>query len=252
MTILDILNLPFKLVTHYRALGYQGTLLLFKRYIKRYKYFSILLPKYKHPIFLRNNTTDITVFYQMFLAKSYHLNYNVDPKIIVDCGANIGLSVAYFKNRFPNSKVIAIEPEFSNFEMLKINTKSYDEVFCINSGIWNKSTNLIIKNSDYGNWGFMVEEVDYKNEYTVEAISINEIISQFEIEQIDILKIDIEGSEKELFEKNFENWLKLTKVLIIELHDGLREGASKSFFKAISEYEFTMARKDENLIFYFK
>lgn len=252
MTNLEILNLPYKIVTHYRELGYQGALLLFKRYIKKYKYFSILLPKYKYPISLRNNTSDVTVFYQVFLAKSYQLNYKDDPKIIIDCGANIGLSVAFFKNRFPNAKVIAIEPEFSNFEMLKINTKSYDDVFCVNSGIWNKSTNLIIKDNDFGNWGFMVEEVDYENENTVSAISMDEIISKFEIEQIDILKIDIEGSEKELFEKSFENWLKITKVLIIELHDGLRDGASKAFFKAISEYEFSMVRKNENLIFYFK
>lgn len=96
----------------------------------------------------------------------------------------------------------------------------------------------------------MVEEVDFCNEDTVSAISILDIMDFYKIEYIDILKIDIEGSEMELFENNYEGWLSKTKVLIIELHDSKRNGASKSFFKAISNYNFTMIIKEENLIFY--
>lgn len=247
-----ILILPFKIISHYQSLGYQGTLLLFKRYIKTYEYFDILLPKYSHSFSLRNNTSDICVFYQVFLAKSYHINFEIEPKIIIDCGANIGLSTIYFKNRFPDSKIISIEPEQSNFEQLVKNTQKYSNVFCVNSGIWNKTTNLIVKNNNSGNWGFMVEEVVYKNKDTISALSINDVMVKYEIDQIDILKIDIEGSEKELFESNFEEWIPKTKILIIELHDGLREGASKSFFSTISKYNFHMIRKNENLIFYMK
>ena len=249
--MLKLLNLPFKIVTHYKALGLQGTMLLFKRNMKSIKFFSISLPKYSAPILLRNNTSDIGVFYQVFLAKSYNLNYYIDPKIIIDCGANIGLSAVFFKNKFPNAKVIAIEPELSNFELLEKNTKNYNDIFCINSGIWNKSTNLKIK-SNSSHWDFTVEEVDYKNENTIPAISIRDILDNHGIEQIDILKIDIEGSEKELFEEDYEYWMKRTKVLVIELHDGLREGASKSFFGAISKFNFRMTKKDENLVFYLK
>ncbi|WP_303317392.1 FkbM family methyltransferase [Flavivirga abyssicola] len=249
--MLKILNLPFKIITHYKALGVQGMMLLFKRNIKSLKFFNITLPKHNSPVLLRNNTSDIGVFYQVFLAKSYNLNYYIDPKIIIDCGANIGLSSVFFKNKFPDAKIIAIEPEQSNFELLEKNTKNYNNVFCINSGIWNKSTNLKIK-SNSANWDFTVEEVDYKNEDTIPAISIKNIMDDYDIKQIDILKIDIEGSEKELFEEDYEYWMQRTKVLIIELHDGLREGASKSFFSAISKFNFRMTKKDENLVFYLK
>lgn len=249
---LKLVSLPHKILFHFQVLGIQGISLLLKRNIKKYKNFNVLLPKYKHSILLRNNTTDVCVFYQVFLAKSYDIYYGFEPEVIIDCGANIGLSAIYFKNRFPEAKIIAIEPEMSNFELLKKNTEKYDNIFCIRSGIWNTSTNLIIKDENSENWGFVVEEVDYKNNNTIPAISIDEIISNYGINQIDILKIDIEGSEKELFEINFENWLKVTKVLIIELHDGLRQGASKSFFRAISRYDFKMSRKNENLIFYLK
>lgn len=252
--ILQILILPYKILLHFNILGWQGILLLFKRNIKAFNSFCIFLSKYKYPILLRNNTTDVCVFYQVFLAKSYDINYGFEPKVIIDCGANIGLSVIYFKNRFPDAKIIAIEPEKSNFELLKKNTEKYNNIFCIKSGVWNRSTDLVIKEGNNGNWDFVTEEVNVKsiNRDTIPAVSINEIINTYDIDQIDILKIDIEGSEKELFEMNFENWLKITKVLIIELHDGLKPGASKSFFKAVSQYDFHMSRKNENLIFYFK
>lgn len=250
--ILQLLNLPYKILLHFQVLGTQGIWLLFKRNIKFLNFFSVLLPKFKYPILLRNSTTDVCVFYQVFLAKSYDIYYGIEPKVIIDCGANIGLTSIYFKNRFPNAKIIAIEPELSNFELLKKNTEKYSNIFCIKSGVWNKSTDLIIKDGSTGKWGFVVKEVNYQSNDTIPAISINEIIDIYNIDQIDILKIDIEGSEKELFETNFENWLRITKVLIIELHDGLKPGASKSFFKAVSKYDFHMSRKNENLIFYFK
>lgn len=252
--MLQILILPYKIVSHFQVLGVQGVLFLFKRHIKFIKSFSILLPKYKYPILLRNNTTDVCVFYQVFLAKSYDIFYGLDPKVIIDCGANIGLSVLFYKNKFPDAKIIAVEPEISNFELLQKNTERYNNIFCIKRGIWNRSTDLVIKEGNKGNWDFVTEEVNSKNSNVnkISAVSINEIINTYNIEQIDILKIDIEGSERELFDMNFEKWLKITKVLIIELHDGLKPGASKSFFKAVSKYDFHMSRKNENLIFYFK
>ena len=66
---------------------------------------------------------------------------------------------------------------------------------------------------------------------------------------LDVLKLDIEGSEKEVFEKNVEEWLPFTKMLIIEIHDNMRKGASKSVFTAISKYDFTFTMHHENLVF---
>jgi hypothetical protein len=61
-----------------------------------------------------------------------------------------------------------------------------------------------------------------------------------------LLKIDIEGGEKQLFESNYENWLPKTKCIIIELHDGVLKEA-QNFFKAISKYDFSYFNS-ENLL----
>lgn len=51
----------------------------------------------KHPIYLRNNTSDIPTFYQVFYRLDYELDYKNIPEVIVDCGANIGLSAGFLK-----------------------------------------------------------------------------------------------------------------------------------------------------------
>ena len=68
-------------------------------------------------------------------------------------------------------------------------------------------------------------------------------------ETIDILKIDIEGSEKELFSSNYEKWLPATKLIFVEVHDDMKKGCSKAVFSAIGKYNFHFSMKHENLIF---
>ena len=94
-----------------------------------------------------------------------------------------------------------------------------------------------------GNWGFMTEETDQAGEDTIAAISIDEIMNRYNLEHIDICKINIEGAEKELFEKNYDTWLSKTKLISIELHDRMKEGCSKSFFKAMINYNFALTHK---------
>ena len=95
----------------------------------------------------------------------------------------------------------------------------------------------------------MVEETEIPNEHSIPATSIEEIMREYNLERIDILKIDIEGSEIEVFENNTQFWLSRTRLMIIDLHDGMRRGASKSVCNAIQDYDFGMELKGENLIF---
>src|SRR6478735_7707633 len=78
---------------------------------------------YKHPIYLRNGSSDVHVFSQVIYDREYELKYRVKPTVIVDCGANIGLATIFFKNKFPDATIIAVEPESSNFKVLQKNTE---------------------------------------------------------------------------------------------------------------------------------
>ena len=240
------------IIKYYGKFGFQGITFLFKKHFKQNQTITFSNSEYSHPIFLRNNTSDIPTFLQVIINQDYLMNYNFEPKVIIDCGANIGLGTVYFKNKYPNAKIISIEPEQSNFELLLKNTKKYNNVYCLKGGIWKKSTNLLIKDVGLGNWGFMIEESNTSSKDSIKAYTIDDLIKQFDIDHIDILKVDIEGSEKELFECNYEKWLPKTKVLIIELHDRMRQGCSKSFFKALSNYNFSISHKGENIYVFMK
>lgn len=241
------LNSLRKHFDHYRRFGIAGNLLLLQEKNPDKELILVKLKSYSAPLHLRQGTSDIPTFYKIFYYTEYDIALNIEPKVILDLGANIGLASIYFAEKYPQAKIYAVEPEKSNFELLLKNTKHNSNITCLNYGVWNRVTNLEIK-AGYDNWGFRTEEVDHENTDTIRAISIDKIMGDYNLEQIDILKIDIEGSEKELFQKNVEKWLPKTKAIIIELHDQIKKDCSKSIFKALENYNYELSAKGENFI----
>ena len=201
----------------------------------------------QHPIYLRKNTCDGDVFSFIFLKEEYAMNLDFDPQLIIDCGANIGLTAVYYKNLFPNAKIICIEPESANYELLLKNTEPYKEIVCYQAGVWNRSTYLTVEDIGLGNWGFIVKEIDHEIPGSIKGISLGDIMKENNIDVIDILKIDIEGSEKEVFETNYDEWLSKTRFLAVELHDRMKSGSSKSVLKALTQYDFSLSFRGETL-----
>ena len=216
--------------------------------IKRNRLQSIKLPHLPAPIALRKNTSDLETFYQIFLYDEYDTHYIPNPKVIIDGGANVGLFAVWIKNRFPDATVISVEPDPGNFELVKQNVAAYPNVHVENKGIWSRTTRLKVYDKyNRGKWGFVVEE---DNEGSIEAISISDIMAKYGLERIDILKLDIETSEKKVFSENYEDWLPKTKMLIVEIHDHMEEGCAKPFFEAINRTisNYTYLVKGENTV----
>lgn len=195
---------------------------------------------------LRANTSDIPTFEQIFIRGDYDIKIDFEPQLIIDGGAYIGLSAVYFMNRFPNAIIVAVEPSKSNFEMLKRNTYNYKNIKLYNAGLWSEIRTLSIKDEGLGEWGFLVKEIKNKTDDLVDGITIDEILNKSGFSLIDILKLDIEGSEVELFSKNYDNWLGKVKLLLIELHESIRPGCSEVFFGTAKKYDFSFASRGEN------
>lgn len=203
-----------------------------------------------HTIYARMDTSDPYVLNDIFQRREYQLpELPFTPQFIIDCGANAGYASIWFANVYPGAKIVAVEPEKSNFEIMDYNIRSYPQIESIQSGIWYKNTNLEIRDVGRGKWGMMVAELDEPTASSFKAVTIQSILEHSGFDEIDILKIDIEGAEKEVFEAGYESWLGKVKVLIVELHDRMKKGCSKSFFKAISQYDFAFSMQGENLIF---
>lgn len=204
---------------------------------------------YKYPIFLRGKTSDCYAFFQVITSRGYKLFADFKPEIIIDCGANIGLTTIFFKKNYPQAQIIAIEPEKSNFDLLRKNTALYNDVICLQNGIWDKSCYLKVIDEHAEKWAFRVEESIEKTDIC--AISINDIIKSYNLKFIDVLKIDIEGAEKQIFTNGFKEWLPLVKVLMIELHDSTNPGCSKALFKALDGFDFSTVFQGETLVIKF-
>lgn len=215
--------------------------------IKLNKKGNLKLPKLQFPFYYRPNTIDEYTIIEIFGEDCYNIDLPFEPKFIIDAGANIGLSTVYFANRYPNAAIVAIEPEGNNYQLLKRNAGHYPGIETIHSAIWKNNANLEIRDKGYGLRGFVVEEVKEASDNSFVAMSINEIVG--ERDWVDVFKMDIEGSEKYLFQENYEAWLPKVKCLIIELHDDMVEDSSATVFKVMETYNFTYFKKEENWIF---
>lgn len=203
----------------------------------------------KSDIFLRPNTSDLSVFKQIFLYDEYAVSFPDNPKIIIDAGANIGLASVYFANKFPEATIFAIEPYHPNFEQLQKNIKDYKNIIPIEKGIWHSKTNIQLVDGDLGDWGMMTRQSAEKSVGDIETVTIQEIQQKSNSDIIDIVKIDIEGAEKYLFSENYEQWLPNTKLLIVELHDWMEKGSSRAVFNSVSKFDFSFSVKGENIVF---
>lgn len=245
MSLLDVIK---KSLYYYDLFGFEGLRFGISKRLLKNNILSINPKVIKYPVYLRNDTSDLTIFYQIFQKNEYQITFNEAPKTIIDCGANIGLASVYFKNKFPNSKIIAIEPEKSNFELLLKNTEKYPDIHCINCGIWHKTCSLEMQPNTHEKCGFIFTETNGNSQNTVQALSLPEIMEKFKLQQIDLLKIDIEGSEKELFENNSSAWLSKCNCIIIELHDHIKPGCTKTFFNKLNDYDYRSVINGENIV----
>lgn len=227
---------------------WHGCSFFFQIKLKAKQKFS--LPTFSYPVWIRKETTDFLVFEQVFLLEEYNIPISNEVKTILDLGANVGYSAIYFAHRFEEADIICVEPESKNFDSLKLNTNYFNNIRCINAAIWNECTQLSLAGQHLGSWGFITKEGDNNNpNILVDALTITKLMEQHGLDTIDILKIDIEGSEEELFSAGFEDWLPKVRILIIELHDHLKPLSSQNVLNATNKYNFTNFRSGENQIF---
>jgi len=180
-------------------------------------------------------SSDIFVFRQIFekmeyisLVKLIKKNDDFNAiKLIVDAGANVGYTGVFLKLFFSDAYLVAIEPDKSNAEQINLNftANNITDTEIILAGVWSHDCFLELKKdkSKGQEWGFYVEESAVPT--SLRAIDILNLPQLSNNGLIDILKIDIEGSETQLFEdkEKARKLLSITKYLAIEIHDDIAD-----------------------------
>ena len=187
-----------------------------------------------HPLQLRVPSTDVPTYKHVFVRKEYRFEGKVAPMTIVDAGANTGLASIYFANRYPGARIIAIEPEQANFELLVKNVELYPNVIPVQAALWKNNDQIELVDPGLGDWGYMTRNRDDDSElsqevrHSVQAMTIDRVMEQFELESIDLLKLNIEGAEREVFEYS-DAWIDRVNAMVVKLHDRMKPGCESSF-----------------------
>ncbi len=216
---------------------------------KSTKEISLNIPQILTPIYIRLGTTDVSNFQENFMQIEFPLPANLSPKLIIDAGANAGYASLFFISKYPQAKIISVEPEESNFKVLLKNCTPYANFEGVKSAIWINDGFVKIINPKAGSTAFRVEETSGVNKDALPAITIQRILAKSGFDRIGILKIDIEGAEKELFKDNYKEWLGKVDVLIIELHDRFKPGCALAFYSVIDSYDFIQYANGANLVY---
>jgi FkbM family methyltransferase len=166
--------------------------------------------------------------------------------LIIDCGANIGLASRYFSENYPEARIICIEPDRANLIQAKRNNTSANISF-LEAAVGGEKSRGTIVDPGLGSDAYRVR---HDENGATEIVSINDLLRQYDEDKFApfIVKIDIEGSESDLFSGKTE-WIEKFPLLIIELHDWLfpRSGNARNFLKEVAPLDRDFLYHGENI-----
>jgi len=202
-----------------------------------------------HPIQLRHGTSDFQAFRQVFLERQYNLPIVASAEYIIDAGANVGLASVYFLSRNRHARIVAIEPDPENFEIARENLRPYaDRCRLVHGALWSHSSALAISRGTFGDgrhWATRTIPTSEETNESVRAYTIKELIQIAEFPRIDLLKMDIEGAELQVFRDGPTEFLEQTQCCAVECHD---EECVEAYSAATDSTGFQLRKSGELLI----
>ncbi len=185
-----------------------------------------------HPVWMRGGTSDFAAFREVILFNEYG-KHSVPGTVrtVVDCGANIGLSSLFFWKQFPEARIVAVECDSENIEIARKNLAPYDRIALVHAAVWPEAGEIGVDRRSEA-WSTRVSESASDK---VRAITINQLMVEHALDAIDLLKVDIEGAELELFRGDV-SFLDKTRFVNIELHDRFRPGCTAAFTAAARDF----------------
>lgn len=169
---------------------------------------------------------------------------------VVDLGANIGTESIRFSLLYPKARIYSVEANNVNYERLKKNTVKFTNITPIMSAIWSSVTKLklVSDTSDSQAW-HVIETND--SDYDMEGTIFSNILTSYDINFIDILKVDIEGAERELFGETADGWISKVNCIIMEIPDIDAPGTTQLIYRLFEKNSLQMNTyvNGENIVF---
>jgi FkbM family methyltransferase len=150
--------------------------------------------------FTVSNAPDMLVIKEIFAEGIYEApRPSREPRMIVDLGANIGAATAFFLERFPSARVVAVEPDPSTYTKLAANVGRDPRVTLIHAAVIGRPSTYVDLFASESSWDSRVMPGRSRGSVRVPAGTLEQILQRIGVDRVDILKIDVEGMEHELF-----------------------------------------------------
>jgi FkbM family methyltransferase len=178
--------------------------------------FPISCLNLSHPFYVRSGTSDVDEFIYTVVRETYGKYLpRFEAEFVVDAGANMGDTAAWMLTRYPRARVVAVEPDPENFDLLSRNCVPYGErSIPVQAAVWPRPARLSLR-SDRAKDAIQVLDA---GDGDCLGVTIPELMEKYDFPRLDIFKCDIEGAELELFSFDADPWLSRTGFLVIEVH----------------------------------
>jgi len=214
---------------------------------------------------IRFNSTDELTFQQVFLNKEYDISHLRQHQrisetyhkllaaerlpIIIDAGANVGAASIWFAAQFPRARVLALEPDPGNAAMCRINTERFNNIKVVEGAI-GSVPGLVSLTTNPLNEAWAVQTIRGEVGHILVRTIPGLVYDEGKSAKLFIVKIDIEGFEKDLFEANTD-WVQETAAIFVEPHDWLfpGQGTSLNLQQTLLGERFEIMVSGENLLF---
>jgi FkbM family methyltransferase len=173
-------------------------------------------------VWLRSHTTDVVVLGELIEGGSYEALASAAPErvaSIVDLGANTGLAACWLLRRFPAARLVAVEPHPGNLAVLRRNLAAFgDRVRIVGACIGAKERRVALVGARED--GYRMLDVRDGDADTA-VVTMETVFAKLGCDRIDLLKVDVEGAEAELF-ADCKQWIRRVGVLSVECHHPFR------------------------------
>lgn len=233
---------------YFRRFGFKGGMQAARVRARSETPIAVRLPELLHPLWIRPDTSDVATFDEVFVAREYEISCaDFFPRHVLDLGANVGFASVQFAMRWPEASILAIEPEAENMVMLKRNTGAYRRINALHAAVWSRPAQLAVENPQGAANAFRMTEADGLSGARIPAFTIAQLIARMGSDRVDLLKMDVEGAEREILRTAHE-WLDRVQVLVIELHDRFVPGCSEALYAALHGRRLRQEIVGQNLV----
>jgi FkbM family methyltransferase len=221
----------------------------------RVREITLEVPGIRPAVQMRMGTSDAEIFRQIFVARDYDHPMPDDVSVVVDAGANVGYASLWFAHRFPEAKIVAIEPDRSNFRQLARHCRALTgRCTLVEAALWSHDGTIGLAVADDA--GMLLPHMARRTREASEglrqvpALSVSGLMQRLNLDHIDVFKIDIEGAEREVFGSGDRSWIEGVRCFIIEVHEFFSAGAKKAVFGALPAERYDIVTRGENIYFY--